>query len=251
MLLFTYQQILKLPVTGTLNNIKYFRSREFYDIFKSQSIASNETMRINNFLALYCAVDKEIQAFFAKVVQEEEKKTSKKSLILNCYIVLCRAIRICLDGKLDHVVFVTYVRKHKLLNILLTFYAVRNSVAKQFQWSPFSGPDFLDYKASTFNTAFAFCTSKRGQLMFSQLIAFKLSMISFIIMQYMHYITTICQYKNHTILNIQYASETPSPPPPPAPQPQKNNDNNNNLYRMYSNINTCIIKCVGVYKNGV
>ena len=53
-----YEQILKQPVNGTLNNIRRFRSREFYDMFKSQIIASNETMRISNFLASYCAADK-------------------------------------------------------------------------------------------------------------------------------------------------------------------------------------------------
>ena len=76
-------------------------------------------MHISNFLASYCAADKEMQAFVAKVVQEKEKKNSK-SLILNCYMVLCRATRICLDGKLDHTIFVTYVRKYKLLNICYT-----------------------------------------------------------------------------------------------------------------------------------
>ena len=29
-----YEQILKQPVNGTLNNIRRFRSREFYDMFK-------------------------------------------------------------------------------------------------------------------------------------------------------------------------------------------------------------------------
>ena len=35
-----YQQILKQPVTGILTNIKRFRSKEFYDMFKVQIIAS-------------------------------------------------------------------------------------------------------------------------------------------------------------------------------------------------------------------
>ena len=72
-----YQQILKQPVNGALNNIKRFRSREFYDTFKSQLIASNGTMRISNFLASYCDADKEMQAFVAKAVQEKRQKLKK------------------------------------------------------------------------------------------------------------------------------------------------------------------------------
>ena len=72
----TIEEILK-AVNGTLNNIRRFRSREFYDMFKSQIIASNETMHISNFLASYCAADKEMQGFVAKVVQEKEKKTQR------------------------------------------------------------------------------------------------------------------------------------------------------------------------------
>ena len=43
---------------GTLNNIKHYRSREFYDMYRSQIIDSNETMHSSNFLASYCAADK-------------------------------------------------------------------------------------------------------------------------------------------------------------------------------------------------
>ena len=41
-----YQQILKQSVNGTLNKIKRFISREFYDMLKSQIIAINEEMRM-------------------------------------------------------------------------------------------------------------------------------------------------------------------------------------------------------------
>ena len=92
-----YQQILKQPVTGILTNMKHCSSKDFYDMFKLQIIASHESMHISNFLAAYCAADKEIQAFSAKVVQK--KRRNSKSLILNCYMVFCHAIRICLDGK--------------------------------------------------------------------------------------------------------------------------------------------------------
>ena len=63
-------------------------------MFKSQIIAGNEIMSISNFLASYCAADKEMQAFVAKVVKKKEKKNSE-SLISNCYMTLCRATRIC------------------------------------------------------------------------------------------------------------------------------------------------------------
>ena len=69
----SYQQILKQPVTGMLNNIKRFRSKEFYVMFKLQITASHESMRISNFLASYCAADNEMQAFSAKVVQEKRE----------------------------------------------------------------------------------------------------------------------------------------------------------------------------------
>ena len=91
---------------------------EFYDMFKSQIIASNETMRISNFLASYCAADKEVQAFVAKVVQEKEKKLKEFNFKLLHGIMPCN--KIFFDGKLDHMIFVTYVRKYKLLNICYT-----------------------------------------------------------------------------------------------------------------------------------
>ena len=53
-----YQQVLVQSGNGALNNMKRFRYREFYDMFKSQHIDSNETMRISYFLASYCAADK-------------------------------------------------------------------------------------------------------------------------------------------------------------------------------------------------
>ena len=84
-----YEQILKQPVNGTLNNIRHFRSREFYDMFKSQIIASDETLRISNFLASYCAADKEMQAFVAKVVQEKEKKLKEFNFKLLHGIMPC------------------------------------------------------------------------------------------------------------------------------------------------------------------
>ena len=43
-------------------------------MFKLQIIASHDSTRISNFLAAYCATDKEMQAFSAKVVQTKEKK---------------------------------------------------------------------------------------------------------------------------------------------------------------------------------
>ena len=79
-----YEQILKQPVNGTLNNIRRFRSREFYDMFKSQIIASNETMHISNFLASCCAADKEVQ-----VVQEKEKKLKEFNFKLLHGIMPC------------------------------------------------------------------------------------------------------------------------------------------------------------------
>ena len=87
-----YQQILKQPVTGTLTNIKRFRSKEFYDMFKLQIIASNESMRISNFLAvgLYCAADKEMQAFFTEVVQTKEKKLKEFNFKLLHGILPCK-----------------------------------------------------------------------------------------------------------------------------------------------------------------
>ena len=82
------EQILKQP-DGTLNNIRRFRPREFYDMFKSQIIASNETMCTSNFLASYCAVDKEMQAFVAKVVQKKEKKLNEFTFKLLHGIMPC------------------------------------------------------------------------------------------------------------------------------------------------------------------
>ena len=84
-----YEQILKQPINGTVNNIRCFRSREFYDMFKSQIIASDETLRISNFLASYCAADKEMQAFVAKVVQEKEKKLKEFNFKLLHGIMPC------------------------------------------------------------------------------------------------------------------------------------------------------------------
>ena len=55
-----YQQILKQPITGILTSVKRFRSKEFYDMFELQIIASHESMRISNFLAAYCPADKEM-----------------------------------------------------------------------------------------------------------------------------------------------------------------------------------------------
>ena len=72
-----YEQILKQPVNGTLNNIRRFRSREFYDMFKSQIIAGNETMRISNFLASYCAADKKVQGFCCKSSSGKREKTQR------------------------------------------------------------------------------------------------------------------------------------------------------------------------------
>ena len=84
-----YQQILKQPVTGILTNIKRFRSKEFYNMFKLQIIASHESMRISNFLAAYCAADKEMQAFSAKVVQTKEKKLKEFNFKLLHGILPC------------------------------------------------------------------------------------------------------------------------------------------------------------------
>ena len=84
-----HQQILKQPITGILTNIKRFRSKEFYDMFKLQIIASHESMRISNFLAAYCAADKEMQAFSTKVVQTKEKKLKEFNFKLLHGILPC------------------------------------------------------------------------------------------------------------------------------------------------------------------
>ena len=92
-----YRQMLKQPVTGILTNIKRFRSKDFYDMFQLKIIASHESMRISNCVAAYCAADKEMQAFSAKVVQTKEKKLKEFNFKLLHGILPCK--RICLDGK--------------------------------------------------------------------------------------------------------------------------------------------------------
>ena len=67
-----YQQILKQPVTGVLNNIKRFRSKEFYDMWHCCDTA-----------------DIEMQAFSAKVVQEKEKKLKEFNFKLLHGILPC------------------------------------------------------------------------------------------------------------------------------------------------------------------
>ena len=62
----------KVANNGTLCTDKSMRSKDFYNVFRSQITDSTSFTRISNYLAAYCESDKEIHAFSRIVSHEKE-----------------------------------------------------------------------------------------------------------------------------------------------------------------------------------
>ena len=69
-----YQQSLRVANNGALCTEKPMRSKDFYNIFRSQIIDSANFLRISNYLTGYCESDAEINAFSRIVSHEKEIK---------------------------------------------------------------------------------------------------------------------------------------------------------------------------------
>ena len=69
-----YQQSLRVANNGALCTEKPMRSKDFYNIFRSQIIDNANFLRISNYLAAYCESDEEISAFSRIVSHEKEIK---------------------------------------------------------------------------------------------------------------------------------------------------------------------------------
>ena len=59
-----YQQSLRVANNGALCSDKPMRSKDFYNVFKSQITDSVNILSISNYLASYCESNEEINAFF-------------------------------------------------------------------------------------------------------------------------------------------------------------------------------------------
>ena len=69
-----YQQSLRVVNNGALCTDKPMRSKDFYNLFRSQITESANFLRISNYLAAYCEYDEEIIAFSRTVSDEKEIK---------------------------------------------------------------------------------------------------------------------------------------------------------------------------------
>ena len=88
-----YQQSLRVVNNGALCTDKPMRSKDFYDLFRSQITDSANFLRISNYLAAYCEYDEEIIAFSRIVSDEKEIKFKEFNFKVLHGILPCVKVR--------------------------------------------------------------------------------------------------------------------------------------------------------------